>query len=354
VEQTLASWPLDAEVLGVAVRHYQSLRQVERVKEIEEVTLSEVSRKLSAGFLEPRYLDATAAVASAMGEAARARLVQAMSAGLSGQSVRFPPLHGQAMQRTLDEKLAPPPMVSALRTLLMLTRGVLEHGFVATGHRPVVQRADSLIAKRVKTTASQAAVPAPTVCLDTTFPHACWLNGAKDMQLIFGQQLHEEASNEELDFLIWRNLKLAQARAGVFTRLDAAQTKVAVVAFLSCFVDVNLAADWDTTEFNQVKARIRPLIPADLDDDVPVLALEALHSLAKSGEHLALAARKWANRTALLATGNVTAALSALTRLTGETLASEPLQRQRQLADNPETRDLVSSVLLQGMAEAVG
>jgi hypothetical protein len=293
-----------------------------------------------------------AALFSAKEETPRARLVQAMGAALAGQGIRVAPLHGQAMQRTLDEKLAPAPMVSALRTLLMLTRGVLEHGFVATGHRPVVQRADSLIAKRVKTTASQAGVPAPTVCLDATFPYACWLNGARDMQLIFGQKLHDDASNEELDFLIWRNLKLAQARAGVFTRLDAAQTKIAVVAFLSCFVDVNLATDWDTAEFDQVKARIRPLIPDDLDDDVPVLALEALHSLARSGEHLALAARKWANRTALLATGNVNAALSALTRLTGQTLATDSSQRQRQLADNPETRDLVSAVLLPGMAEA--
>src|SRR5690606_25423390 len=294
-------------VLDVAVRSYRRLGREQHLEVLEEQTFLEVSRKLNAGFLEPRYLQAAAAVCLAKGETSRARVIQAMAAALSGQQVRFPPLHGQAMQRTLDEKLAPSPMVSPLRTLLMLTRGVLEHAFVATGHRPVIQRPDSTISKRVRTTASQAGVPAPAVCLDATFPYACWLNGARDMQLIFGERLHNEATNEELDFLIWRNLKLAQAKAGVFTRLDAAQTKVAVVAFLSCFVDVTLTKDWDTGEFEQVKARVAPLIPPDLDDDVPVLALEALQSLAKSGEHLALAARKWANRTALLATGNVQA-----------------------------------------------
>jgi hypothetical protein len=230
---------------------------------------------------------------------------------------------------------------------------VLEHAFVATGHKPVVQRADSAIARRVKAAASQAGVPAPTVCIDSAFPHACWLNGSRDMQLIFGDRLLGEAGNEEIEFLIWRNLKLAQARAAVFTRLDSAETRMAIVAFLSCFVDVNLANDWDIEELEKVKARISPSIPADLDDDVPVLALDALRSLTKSGEHLALAARKWANRTALLATGNINAALSAVIRLSGQTLASEPEQRIRQLADNPETRDLVGSALLPAMGEAL-
>jgi hypothetical protein len=353
LDQAVALWPLDPHVLDAAVRTYLRLGQTQHLEVLEEQTFLEVSRKLNAGFLEPRYLAAAAAVCTAKGQLSWARLIHAMAAALGGQPQKFPPLHGQAMQRTLDEKLAPSPMVSPLRTLLMLTRGVLEHAFVATGHRPVIQRADSTIAKRVRTTASQAGVPAPTVCLDATFPYACWLNGARDMQLIFGERLHNEATNEELDFLIWRNLKLAQAKAGVFTRLDAAQTKVAVVAFLSCFVDVTLTTDWDTAEFEQVKARVAPLIPSDLDDDVPVLALEALHSLAKSGEHLALAARKWANRTALLATGNIQAALSALTRLSGQTLSPDPVQRLRQLADNPETRDLVSSTLLSGMGEAL-
>jgi hypothetical protein len=66
-----------------------------------------------------------------------------------------------------------------------------------------------------------------------------------------------------------------------------------------------------------------------------------------------LAARKWANRTALLATGNVNAAVSALTRLSGQTLATEPGLRVRQLADNPETRDLVAAALLPAMANAL-
>jgi hypothetical protein len=257
------------------------------------------------------------------------------------------------MQRTLDESLAPAPMVSPLRTLLMLTRGVLEHAFSAAGYQATAQRADSPIAKRVRTIAAQAGVAAPVACLDAAFPYSCWINTDQDTQLIFGERLHKDASNEELDFLIWRNLKLIQARAAIFTRLDPGQTKVAIVAFLSCFVDVKLATDWDAVEFDQVKARISLLIPPDLEDDVPVLALDALRSLAQSGEHLALSARKWANRTALLATGNINAALSALTRLTGQTLATEPALRARQLADNPETRDLIFVALLPGFVEAV-
>jgi hypothetical protein len=235
----------------------------------------------------------------------------------------------------------------------MLTRGVLEHAFTATGLQATPQRADTPIAKRVRTIAAQAGVPAPVVCLDAAFPYGCWLNSPGETQLVLGERLHKEASNEELDFLIWRNLKLIQAKASVFTRLDPTQTKIAVVAFLSCFVDVNLAADWNTVDFERVRARISPLIPADLEDDVPVLALDALRSLTRAGEHLALAARKWANRTAMLATGNINAALSALTRLTGQTLATEPALRVRQLADNPETRDLVAAALLPAMADAL-
>jgi hypothetical protein len=235
----------------------------------------------------------------------------------------------------------------------MLTRGVLEHSFASGGPAPTPQRADTPLVKRVRAIAAQAAVPVPVVCLDAASPYGCWLDAKGETQLVFGERLHEDASNEELDFLIWRNMKLLQARAGVFTRLDPAQSKLAIVAFLSCFVDVNLATDWDAAEFEQIKARISPQIPADLEDDVPILALDALRSLTKSGEHLALAARKWANRTALLATGNINAALSALTRLTGQSLASQPALRLRQLADNPETRDLVGAALLPALANAL-
>lgn len=353
IDQALTMWPLDPEVLDLAVRLYHDQGEPERIAALDEQTFVEVTRKLSAGFLDPRYLRATAALCVPKGEVQRARLMQAMAAALTGQLLRLPPLLGQAMQRTLDEKLAPAPMISPLRTLLMMTREVLEHAFVATGPKPEVQRADAPLVRRVKTTASQAGVPAPTVCVDAAFPHACWLTGGKETQLILGERLCAEASSEELDFLIWRSLKLLQARAGVFTRLDAAQSKIATVAFLSCFVDVKLAPEWDVEELARVRARLTPLIPTDLDDDVPVLALDALQSLTKSGEHLALAARKWANRTALLATGNINAALSALIRLTGNALSTDPTERTRQLADNPETRDLVASALLPAMGEAL-
>lgn len=351
LDQALDLWPLEPEVLTVAARYYARV-DPSALAALRDGTFAEVSRKLLAGFLEPRYLEATAALCEIEGNKGRARLLQAMAAALSGRLLRLPPLLGQSMQRTLDEHLAPAPMVSPLRTLLMLTRGVLEHAFASTDFDASAERADSPVTKRVRTIAAQAGVPAPVVCIDSAFPYGCWLNGGKETQLVFGERLHKDASNEELDFLIWRNLKLVQARAAVFTRLDPAQTKIAVVAFLSCFVDVNLATDWDQAEFEEVKARISPLVPSDLDDDVPVLALDALRSITKSGEHLALAARKWANRTALLATGNINAALSALTRLTGQTLATDPALRLRQLADNPETRDLVSAALLPAMAEA--
>lgn len=352
LDQALDLWPLEPEVIAMAARYYARVDPA-ALRQLDENTSAEVSRKLAAGFLEPRYLEAVAKLSEALGDLRRTRLLHAMAAALSGQLLRVPPLLGQSMQRTLDEQLAPAPMVSPLRTLLMLTRGVLEHSFTSSGPAPTPQRADTPLVKRVRTIAAQAAVPAPVVCLSAASPYGCWLDAKGETQLVFGERLHEDASNEELDFLIWRNMKLLQARAGVFTRLDPAQSKLAIVAFLSCFVDVNLATDWDTAEFEQIKARISPLIPADLDDDVPILALDALRSLTKSGEHLALAARKWANRTALLATGNINAALSALTRLTGQSLASQPALRLRQLADNPETRDLVGAALLPALANAL-
>jgi hypothetical protein len=77
-----------------------------------------------------------------------------------------------------------------------------------------------------------------------------------------------------------------------------------------------------------------------LDDDVPVLALEAIGSLGNRASQLGTALLQWGDHAALLALGDPLAGLRALSMTSSSPLPSEGADRLKWIVRNPEARDL--------------
>jgi hypothetical protein len=102
-----------------------------------------------------------------------------------------------------------------------------------------------------------------------------------------------------------------------------------------------------------MRERLLPWLPRELEDDVPVLAMEVAGAIGGNGQALGLAVRKWANRSALLASGDLSGALSALALANGlQGLSSDSGQRLGWIAGNQETRDLIGICANEGFLRA--
>ncbi len=143
-------------------------------------------------------------------------------------------------------------------------------------------------------------------------------------------------------FLVRRALKAVQARASALSRSAPIDLLPLVSAFLLLF-----APDWqpnavDPGKLRDVHARLSKVKPKKLDDDVGMLALEVIGAIGNRASTLHTVVNGWGNRVALLASGDLSLAFSAIARAAGHTTGPAPAgpDRMTWINRNAEARDL--------------
>lgn len=168
-------------------------------------------------------------------------------------------------------------------------------------------------------------------------------------QLLIGKELIDAGDEAMLYFLVFRALKLIQANACALSRTAPIDLWPVVAALLSLFADNWQPQGADPKKFAVAQQRIRASLPRNLDDDVPVLALEVIGGIGNRASQLATALHEWGNRTALLAIGDPRAALRALA---GGELPEDDAERAKWVTRNAEARDLAVFSVSEKYAQA--
>jgi hypothetical protein len=99
--------------------------------------------------------------------------------------------------------------------------------------------------------------------------------------------------------------------------------------------------------------RMHSGFPRKLDPDVPIMALEAIGLLGAQGPTVNSHALFWANRSALLAVGDPSAALSGIAwNLGAKDAPAAGDERAAWIARTPEARDIIAFSVTDAYAEA--
>lgn len=347
----LTQWPTHPEVLNDAATFYLATERAQYVREWAERLTAQGRAMLQTSRLDPSPFEQLTAISSALGDTALAQLSSSAKELASGREGVFAGALGRAMSRHIDSLVAPSSIGTALRTLLMQTRGILDQA-LELNLAPLSPK--RIGAERVRSAfevkARAMGVSMPELFTTQAEPTLALVTG-NPSRVVLGSYWVSEASDGVLDFIAWRTLKSDQARVGLFAQLDPKRLETVLLAFLSCFVEVHLSPP-DLALFETTRHRVATRLSKTLDDDVPVLALEVLTQLRDSKPDLSDAVRRWINRSALLATGDPHSALTALAVLASGSVKDSSGSAETLAAKYPECRDVLSSLLDDSFVEA--
>jgi hypothetical protein len=154
-------------------------------------------------------------------------------------------------------------------------------------------------------------------------------------------------------FMVVRALKLVQARASALTRTSPEDLPNVLGAFFAAFNPGWKPPFGAAGPMAEISRRFASVLPRSPDPQLGVLALEAAGMLGAQASNVGHATLSWANRTALLAVGDPSAAAEALSWAVGENqLPPSGEERAAFVARTVEVRDLLAFSVSEAYAEA--
>ncbi len=277
---------------------------------------------------------------------------------LSGEDLPIAATGQAAGDARLDEQLAPDLVTPALRALLRKAGAVLDAAFPvdlrALKAAPLPVASAAFVAF-VQNVAQSFGIRELSVLASPALGPVCLPVSTSPPVLVFGQSLLDHADDAARFFLLMRCLKVLQGHAAALSRTPPIELPAVTSAFLSLFASNWAPQGVDARKLSDAQARVRQAATMQLDDDVPVLALEVIGSLGNRVSQLGVALHQWGDRTGLLAVGSPSAALRGLALAAGQ-LAGPPTgpERVKWVIRNPEARDLAVFSVSEAYAEARG
>ncbi len=335
----LKRWPTAPNVIDAVARYYVNTDREQFVADWAARLLKQLRDDASKQKFDPEPMGLLAVLADVLEDKPMAGVVAAARSFLEGDPKPFPGAGGAAMSRHLDAQLAPSGVSNALRILLVQTRGLLDQALeLNLGPLAPKRVVNDRVTLAFEHKARSMGMSVPELFVTTVEPTLSLVTG-NPSRIVLGSYWIDDAPKGALDFLAWRCLKSDQARVGLFTQLDKNRLYTVLLAFLSCFVEIRQPAP-DRDLFATTRRRVLQRLPRTIDDDMPVLALEVLTQLREAEPDLSDAVCRWVNRSALLASGDLEAALFALEVLE----EGSPVIREGRSPESflvaPQSRDL--------------
>jgi predicted Zn-dependent protease len=362
LEGARREFPTDVTVLRALAEFYIRHKQMPAVHMLLDRAAADARRAFAAGRFSPALFEVMRTVFELRGRKDAARIVGATLAAFDGKPANVRGAEGRALDPTLDDKLAPELLTPALRTLLKSAGAALDaaapvdlRALQATPLGPSNASAHKMIQALV----AAAGLPAPTVYVSASLGRACVPASSEPPTLVIGAALLSVAQDGLVDdgartFMIVRAIKLIATHASALVRTPSADLGVLVSAWLQAFNPNWTPQGVNPAALAAALKKVAPSIPKKLPPELGMLALEVAGSLGLRASTLGAMALSWANRAALLAIGDPSAALQAIAWGHGarDGAPLDPEERTSWLARTHEAKDLMTFSISDAYAEA--
>ena len=341
-EKARKEWPHDSAVLRALVEHHLRAGESRTVQVLLDRAATDARRALSTGRFEPGFFETLAAVAELRGATDAAVVAQATLGAISGQPMALPGAGAAAADPRLDDLIAPELLTLALRSLLKKTSAVVDAAYpVDLKSLRATPLPFDAYTEHATELAQAFGIRGVELYSSATLGGACLAGSSTVPRVIFGQNLLSSTDDAARYFLLVRALKLVQSGAASLARIPPIELAPVVTGLLAVFAPNFTPQGVDAKKLADAKARFQAAQP-QVDDDVPVLALEVIGTLGNRSTQLGTALQQWATRTALLAVGDPFGSMRALGVAAGSGggLPADGPDRLRWIVRHAEARDL--------------
>ena len=350
-------WPHDSGVLRAVAEFQQRHGETRAMQVLLDRAATDARRALATGRFEPGFFEVLATVAELKSAGDSALVARATLAALHGEDVAVPAAGPIAGDTRLDELLAPELVSPPLRALLQKSGDVLDAAYAVDLRAMRAQplpATSAAFTSYVQQVAASFGLRGLEVFASSTLGAVCIPVNSGTPQLVFGQTLLDSEDDAARYFLMIRGLKILQGKAAALSRTAPIDLWPVLAAYLGLFAPNWVPQGVEPKKLAEAQRRIQAALPAKLDDDVPVLALEVIGAIGNRASLLGTAIHQWGNRTALLSAGSLVASLRGVSFAVGQPGGppKEGPERVKWIVRNPEARDLATFSVGEQYAEA--
>ncbi|MGO8995810.1 MAG: hypothetical protein ACLQVI_21065 [Polyangiaceae bacterium] len=355
LEAARREFPNDVGALRALAEFYQRQKQMPAVNILLDRASGDARRALSAGRFSPVLFEVLQTVHELRGKRDAARVAAAVMAALDGRSSSVNGAAGRAGDPRLDDLLAPEALTASLRALLVRAGDALD---VASGldlkALHVQPLAPGMAQSRVAAIASSLGVPPVQVLMSPQLGRTCVPSASGPPCVVVGEPLVAVMAEPAAAFVVTRALKLVQAHASALVRTPPAELAVLVAAWLQAHNPSWTPQGVAATALADAKRRLHAALPRQPNPDLGTIALEVAGTLGPHLATLGASTIAWADRIALLAVGDPSAALDGVAWSLGmnDGAPKDPDRRAAWVLHTAEVRDLLVFAVSDAFAEA--
>lgn len=344
LERARRQWPQDSDILAALVNFYRRASQSENAEKTLKSVMLEARRAVSSGRFDRGFFLLLAQAAELKKDPALREATEAALAAMEGRPGSLRGVGLGALDSAFDDLLAPEIFTADFRAFLLQTHQLLELAFPVdpnTLRAEPFAAADSALEEEIFELSAELGLPTPKLLVSPILGAICVPTLSPGPELIFGKAV-ANASPSARTFLIARSLKLLMSHTAALSRIAAIELPPILLGLLATFDDQIQFAGVEPSKVAAVRARIQPHVTA-LSPDLPRLAASVAETLRDRANQLSTLTYQWANRSALLAYGDLNAALQAIALSSGQHAFGD-LDREarvRFLMRHNEARDLV-------------
>lgn len=343
LQALLAERPFDTVVINELAQVYTRAKSTDQLQALTESVRQQAERELPLGAHVSQYLSSLAALAKQRSDNSALVLVSAVSNLYHGAPSGLDARGSRAVSRALDPQLAPAALSESLRSLLSRTSEALEEAFPLNiadlSPKPLD---DARLTASFEMKAKAVGIAAPELFVVSAAPFLCVVTHHPS-RVFLGLGWVERAPAGVQDFVVWRALKLLQARVGAVAHLSPEAAALRLDALLSAYTDPGHSLIGEANVPNRLRPLLHPLLPKD--PALAVLASASVEDITSSELEIGDAIALWADRSAVLATGEPRVALLAICLRHGETNLNSPGALLDAVSRQPSARRLMASLL---------
>lgn len=356
LEQARASDPSDLEALTALAEFHSKHGRPDAVAAALDHAIEQLRTTLTADPGNVDKLGQLAKILELRGREDAAKVVRAAIAGLTGEPSELIGAEDGAAVPEVDPLLCPPELFPELRAFLDKAGEAIEKSV------PVDLRAlkaaklgptNPTLKAKIDAVAHGFGLPDADVVISRSMPLLCLPVGAKPFQIVIGDGIVSTDDEVARRFALARTMKLCGARCAALIRVPSADLATYLDALLHHLHPEHPAPAMEADRLDEMTKRLQRFIPKKDEPELKKLAGE-LHACGPlTVERLTSAAATWGDRVALLAVGDLGAALKGVAWSLGQKdVPTDPAALRAWLAENPAARDMVLFAISDAYVEA--